>query len=107
MFEAEGAEIQRVGPRAPNMNPYAERWVQTLAPSAWTISSWSASATSTTWSPISSSIISKSGHIRVWVTCPYPKPTRTNRGSCKFPSGEVKCRERLGGLLKHYYRAAA
>jgi putative transposase len=24
-----------------------------------------------------------------------------------FPSGEVKCRERLGGLLKHYYRAAA
>jgi putative transposase len=25
----------------------------------------------------------------------------------KFPSGEVKCRPRLGGLLKHYYRAAA
>jgi hypothetical protein len=24
-----------------------------------------------------------------------------------FPTGEVKCRERLGGLLKHYYRAAA
>jgi hypothetical protein len=22
-----------------------------------------------------------------------------------FPSGEVKCRQRLGGLLKHYYRA--
>jgi hypothetical protein len=25
----------------------------------------------------------------------------------QFPSGEVKCRERLGGLLKHYYRATA
>jgi hypothetical protein len=25
----------------------------------------------------------------------------------KFPSREVKCRERLGGLLKHYHRAAA
>ena len=24
-----------------------------------------------------------------------------------FPSGEVKCRRRLGGLLKHYHRAAA
>lgn len=24
-----------------------------------------------------------------------------------FPSGEVKCRERLGGLLRHYYREAA
>ena len=25
----------------------------------------------------------------------------------RFPSGEVRCRERLGGLLKHYYRAVA
>jgi putative transposase len=25
----------------------------------------------------------------------------------KFPTGEVKCRKSLGGLLKHYYRAAA
>jgi putative transposase len=24
----------------------------------------------------------------------------------RFPSGEVRYRERLGGLLKHYYRAA-
>jgi hypothetical protein len=24
----------------------------------------------------------------------------------QFPSREVKCRSRLGGLLKHYYRAA-
>lgn len=25
----------------------------------------------------------------------------------KFPTGEVKCRERLGGVLRHYYREAA
>jgi putative transposase len=25
----------------------------------------------------------------------------------KFPSGEVRCRQRLGGLLRHYYRRAA
>jgi len=25
----------------------------------------------------------------------------------KFPSGKVRCRERLGGLLRHYYREAA
>ena len=24
----------------------------------------------------------------------------------RFAEGEVSCRERLGGLLKHYYRAA-
>jgi len=25
----------------------------------------------------------------------------------QFPEGKVECRERLGGLLRHYYRAAA
>jgi putative transposase len=25
----------------------------------------------------------------------------------KFPTGEVQCKERLGGLLKHYHRNAA
>lgn len=25
----------------------------------------------------------------------------------KFPTDEVKCQERLGGRLKHYYRIAA
>jgi len=25
----------------------------------------------------------------------------------KFPTGAVQCRERLGGLIKHYYREAA
>ena len=25
----------------------------------------------------------------------------------QFPSGKVECRERLGGLLRHYYRSAA
>jgi putative transposase len=30
VFEVEGAEIIRVGPRAPNLNAYAERWVRSL-----------------------------------------------------------------------------
>ena len=30
MFEAEGTEVKRVGPVAPNLNGYAERWVQSL-----------------------------------------------------------------------------
>ena len=40
---------------------------------------------------------------------PLPDADRagTDPPILKFPSGEVKCRERLGGLLKHYYRAAA
>ena len=29
-MEAEGVEVKRVGPRAPNVNAFAERWVQSL-----------------------------------------------------------------------------
>jgi hypothetical protein len=42
---------------------------------------------------------------------PLPVAEAEDAGSpaLPFPStfGEVRCRERLGGLLKHYYRAAA
>ena len=37
---------------------------------------------------------------------PLPDAEQTEPRILKFPSREVKCRERLGGLLKHYYRAA-
>jgi putative transposase len=30
VFEAEGITVKKVGPRAPNMNAYAERWVQSV-----------------------------------------------------------------------------
>ena len=30
VFEAQEAEVKRVGPRAPNMNAYAERWIPSL-----------------------------------------------------------------------------
>jgi putative transposase len=38
---------------------------------------------------------------------PLPDANRSGPPVLQFPSGEVRCRERLGGLLKHYYRAAA
>jgi putative transposase len=37
---------------------------------------------------------------------PLPDADEPEPQILKFPTGEVKCRERLGGLLKHYYRAA-
>ncbi len=38
---------------------------------------------------------------------PLPDADKKTPPILKFPSGEVKCRERLGGLLKHYHRVAA
>jgi hypothetical protein len=38
---------------------------------------------------------------------PLPDTEQDAPRILKFPSGEVKCRERLGRLLKHYFREAA
>jgi putative transposase len=36
VFRSEGAEVLVTPVQAPNANAYAERWVRTAAPSAWT-----------------------------------------------------------------------
>lgn len=107
VFASEGCEVKRVGPRAPNMNAYAERWVQTLRTEC-----------------LDHFLILGERHLAHLVTefvTHYheerPHQSRGNVPLCNadetepriltFPSGEVKCRQRLGGLLKHYYRAAA
>lgn len=38
---------------------------------------------------------------------PLPDAAESEPRILPFPSGKVKCRERLGGVLRHYYRAAA
>jgi putative transposase len=38
---------------------------------------------------------------------PLPWAASAEPQVLRFPSGEIKCRGRLGGLLKHYFRAAA
>jgi hypothetical protein len=38
---------------------------------------------------------------------PLPDADEDEPRILQFPSGKVKCRERLGGVLRHYYRAAA
>jgi putative transposase len=107
VFKADGGEVKRVGPRAPNMNAYAERWIQTLRTEC-----------------LDHFVVVGERHLRHLVTefvahyneerphqakgnVPLPDADQTEPRILKFPPGEVKCRERLGGLLKHYYRAAA
>lgn len=38
---------------------------------------------------------------------PLPDADQPEPRILEFPAGKVRCRQRLGGLLKHYYRAAA
>jgi len=109
VFEAEEAEIIRVGPRAPNMNAIVERFVQTLKTEC-----------------LDHFLVCGERHLHHLVTnfvahyleerphqglgnVPLPEAGKTDDEPAvlSFPTGEVKCRERLGGLLKHYYRAAA
>ncbi len=107
VFEAEGTEVKRVGPRAPNMNAYAERWVQTLRTECR-----------------DHFLILGEKHLahltREYVehynqerphqakgNVPLPDADTNEPHILTFPSGEVQCRARLGGLLKHYHRTAA
>ncbi len=110
VFEAESTEVKRVGPVAPNLNAYAERWVQSLRREC-----------------LDQFLILGERHLEYLVrefvehynlerphqargNVPLPVAQADDAGEpriLKFPSGEVQCRERLGGLLKHYYRAAA
>jgi putative transposase len=106
VFAAQGTEVQRVGPRAPNMNAYAERWAQSLRKEC-----------------LDHFVVVGERHlghlVREFIEHYNQERPHQAKGNVplpdadeepqilKFPSGEVRCRERLGGLPKHYYRAAA
>lgn len=107
VFEAEDVQLIRVGPRKPNMNPYSERFAQTLRKEC-----------------LDHFVVCGEKHLNhivreflIHYHEERPHQSRDNLPLCdadaeeprilKFPSGEVKCRERLGGLLRHYYREAA
>ncbi|AWM36982.1 hypothetical protein GobsT_51360 [Gemmata obscuriglobus] len=107
VFEAQEVEVKRVGPRAPNMNAYAERWVQTLRQEC-----------------LHHFLVLGAGHLGHLVkdfvahynaerphqakdNMPLPVADEPEPRILTFPTGRVECKERFGGLLKHYYRAAA
>lgn len=106
MLESEGLEVKRVGPMAPNMNAYAERWVQTLKSEC-----------------LAHFVVLGEAHLRHIVSefvMHYhehrPHQAKDNQplvGDSPPETTEVIryqdiiCRKRLGGLLKRYSRKAA
>jgi putative transposase len=101
---AAGAESQRLAIRSPNTNAYVERFVQSIKQEC-----------------LDHFAICGPEHmdhlVREYVE--YYHTERPHQGKGNVPlsrppgtapesaEGEIVCRERLGGVLRHYYRSAA
>ena len=106
VIESEGAEIVRVGPRAPNLDACAERFVLSVKSEC-----------------LDHFVLFGERHLRYLLSeyMSYFHECRPHQGLDNRPLGKtedppailpftakkVKCRERLGGLLKSYYVEAA
>lgn len=105
ILQSEGVQVRKVGPRAPNMNAVAERFVQTVKSEC-----------------LDHFVFFGEAHLRHVLTeleRDYNE-ARPHQGIGNVPiagppllapadgpgHGEVVCEERLGGLLKHYRRSA-
>jgi putative transposase len=101
LLRSEGIEVKRVGPFAPNLNAYAERWVQTVRHEC-----------------LDRFVVFGEDHLRhlVGEFAAYYNRARPQQALGNVPlskcepsaaGGVVVCEERLGGLLRHYTRQAA
>jgi transposase InsO family protein len=100
----------KLPPRSPDLNPFAERFVRTIKSEC-----------------LSKLILLGEGHLRRAVysfvehyhlerphqglgnelIIPANNDAMVTAANDNVGTGEIECRERLGGLLKHYYRRAA
>jgi putative transposase len=105
-LQFDGIAVKRVGPRAPNPNALAERWVQSVRVEC-----------------LDHFLVFGEAHLRHLLAeylayyhgerphqalgnRPLSGPPLPERGERVVP-GDIVCVERLGGLLKHYTRRAA
>ena len=104
-FESEGTEVKRVGPIAPNLNAYAERFAQTLRVECF-----------------DHFVVCGEKHLRHLISeflehyhDERPHQNLANAPPCQqeetilpfVKDQRIHRRERLGGFLKHYFRKAA
>ena len=106
VLESEGVEIVKVGPKKPNMNAFAERFVQTARQEC-----------------LDHFVICGETHLRHLLKefLDHYHEERPHQGLDNAPPtgkpeslladdrshAQIGCRERLGGLLKSYHRKAA
>jgi putative transposase len=105
-----GVKTVKLPPKSPNLNPYAERFVRTIKSEC-----------------LNKLILLGEGHLRRAVhsfvehyhlerphqgldnelIMPANDNATVTPANDNVAMGEIECRQRLGGLLKHYYRKAA
>jgi putative transposase len=104
ILAARGTHVQKVGPFAPNLNAFAERWVRSIRDEC-----------------LNHFVVFGEDHLRHLVTqyVAFYNQCRPHQRKGNLPltgldppealvvaPDEIQCDERLGGLLKHYYRRA-
>jgi putative transposase len=116
VFKDGSAQLKRVGPQAPNLNAFIERWIQSLQ-----------------YEALNHFIVFGQEHFdhivseyvqyyldlrphqslgNALLPRPRGKPVEptTHHGECDcelLTLADIKCEQRLGGLLKHFYRNVA
>ena len=110
VFKDQGIQVKPVGPKAPNLNAYIERWIQSAKQEAldhFLIFG------KTHFDYIVSEYVSYYHECRPHqgldnrlLPLPRRKPDDEDNAIPLDPS-KIKCEHRLGGILKHYYRDAA
>ncbi len=102
MLEGEGVEIVKLPPRSPNLNPHIERFIRTIRDES-----------------LSRLIVFGENMLRNAVQ-QFLVHYHTERNHQSLDNkiiqpgdevgrqeGDIECRERLGGILRYHYRAAA
>lgn len=116
VFKDRSIQVKPVGPQAPNLNAFVERWIQSLKHEALDhfiafgqehfdhiVSEYAAYYLERrSHQGIGNVLLPRSGSVSAETPAPAEK--------CEFPPcllADVQCESRLGGLLKHFYRIAA
>jgi putative transposase len=103
LIESAGTIVKKPTAKSPNMNAFAERWAQTVQVEC-----------------LDHFVVLGEDHLRYIINeyvdyfnterphqamnnCPLTAPAETPA----LAEGKILCRERLGGMLRHYYRKAA
>ena len=96
-----GVTPVRLPPRSPNLNPHAERWVRSVKDECLSkLILIGEPALRTALSAYVEHFHGERNHQGTDNLLPFPRDEVST-------TGRVRCRERLGGLLKFYYQAAA